>query len=163
VLERRGLLLTLGCLVTVPNFTAVAQGAADEHSIREVIDAHATAWNRRDAAAAAAVYAPKAVTRTSPGRFLLTGRAAIEQAHREWLAEDTVGGGSVHLHPPETMKVQFLGPSVAVVDLDGLFAPRASSKGTPRSPDCTPLFIVVVKHRGRWQVAEQRALARSPS
>jgi uncharacterized protein (TIGR02246 family) len=152
------LLLTFGCLATVHNPVAAAQRVADEQAIRAVIQAHATAWNHRDAVAAAAVYAPEAVIRTSSGR-LLTGRTAIEQAHREWLAEDTVGGGSIHLHPPESIKVQFLGVDLAVVDLDGCFAARTSSNGTQPAAECAPLFIVVVKRAGHWQVAEQRALA----
>ena len=151
------LLIILGYLVTVPTATAGAQGAADEQAIRDVIQAHAAAWNRRDAAAAAAVYAPNAIIRTSSGR-VLTGRGAIEQAHRDWLAEDTIGGGSIHLHPPETIKIQFLGRDVAVADLDGCFAARASAKDKPSLPDCAPLFIVVVKRGGRWQaVASQWA------
>jgi uncharacterized protein (TIGR02246 family) len=154
------LLLTLGYLIAGQPLMGEAQGARDEQAIRDVIQAHATAWNHRDAAAAAAVYAPDAVVRTSSGR-LLVGRAAIEQAHHDWLAEDTVGGGSIHLHPPETIKIQFLGLGVAVADVDGCFAPRASGSAPQLPPDCTPLFIVVVKRGGRWQVAEQRALARA--
>ncbi len=153
------LLLTLGYLVAGRPAAVAGQGAAEEQAVRDVIQAHATAWNRRDATAAAAVYAPDAVVRTSSGR-LLTGRAAIEQAHREWLAADTVGGGSIHLHPLESIKVQFLGPDVAVADVDGCFALRKSPSGAPSAPDCTPLFIVVVKRGGHWQVAEQRALTR---
>jgi len=92
-------LLTLGSLVAGYATSVAGQGPANEQAIRDVIQAHATAWNGRDAVAAAAVYAPDAVVRTSSGR-LLKGRAAIEQAHREWLAEDTAGADlSTSIHP----------------------------------------------------------------
>lgn len=155
-------LLTLGSLLAAQGSVAAAQRSADEQAIHDVIQAHAAAWNRRDAKAAAAVYAPDAVVRTSSGR-LIVGRAAIEQAHREWLAQDTVGGGSIHLHPTQTIKIQFRGQDVAVADVDGCFAGPAGADGTRPPPSCVPLFIVVTKGGGHWQVAEQRALPRPPS
>ena len=153
-------LLTLSYLSAVQGTLASAQRSADERLIREVIQAHANAWNQRDAKAAASVYSQDAVIRTSSGQ-LLTGRAAIEQAHQEWLAEDTAGGGSIHSHPPETIKIRFLGPDVATADLDGCMTPRVSSGQSTPAAECVPLFIVLIKREGRWQVTEQRALLRS--
>ena len=151
------LFTALGCLASAQLSTAAGQTTADDQAIRQVIQAHAAAWNRRDATAAAAAYTPDAVIRTSSGR-LIAGRAAIEQAHHEWLAQDTVGGGSTHLHPPETIKIQFLGPDIAVADLDGCFQEPPRANGTRPARECTPLFIVLTKRAGAWHVAEQRAL-----
>ncbi|HET9708071.1 MAG TPA: SgcJ/EcaC family oxidoreductase [Gemmatimonadales bacterium] len=152
-------LFTLSCLSAVQGRVASAQHSADEDLIRAVIQAHANAWNQRDAKAAASVYTQDAVIRTSSGQ-LLTGRAAIEQAHREWLAEDTASGGSIHSHPLETIKIRFLRPDVATADLDGCMTPRASAGQSTSAADCVPLFIILIKREGRWQVTEQRALLR---
>ena len=71
-----------------------AQGTrADSSAIRRLIQAHADAWNRHDAHAAAAAYAANADVRYSSGERL-QGRAQIEAGHRAAFAEDTAGGGS---------------------------------------------------------------------
>ena len=150
--------LAFSCVMQLAPLPLAAQAAVDEQAIRDLIQAHATAWNKRDAVAAAAVYSPNAVVRTSAG-VLLEGREAIEAAHRQWLAEDTAGGGSIHSHPAATTRIQFVVANVAVADVDGCFAPRTRAE----APACVPLFIVVVKRSGHWLVAEQRPLSRPGS
>jgi uncharacterized protein (TIGR02246 family) len=101
-------------LVIARPLTAWAQGtSADSQAIRHLIQAHATAWNHRDAKAAAAVMTPDAVWITSSGTTL-HGRAEIERAHREWLAEDSAAGGSTHAHPVASISIRFLRSGVAV-------------------------------------------------
>ncbi|MGH7510670.1 MAG: YybH family protein [Gemmatimonadales bacterium] len=133
-----------------------AQTAADSHNIRSVIEAHAVAWNRRDAKAAVAILAPDAVWITSSGTKL-RGRAEIEQAHVQWLAADSAAGGSTHAHPVESIAVRFLRPDVAVADLESQFvARRPSPDGKPPAPDRSLLFLVLTKDAGTWRITEVR-------
>ena len=153
-LQRAAIALTLAA-VSLP-VVATAQGtAADTQSIRGLIEAHAIAWNRRDAKAAAAIMTPDAVWITSSGA-ILRGRAEIERAHQQWLAQDSAAGGSTHAHPPESIRIQFLRPDVAVADLASEY--RANPKpGEPSpAPDRGFLFIVVTKDTGAWRIAEVR-------
>src|SRR5438445_13057765 len=110
--------LTLGAALTLalPAFMFAQGTAADRKAIRDIIQAHAAAWNHRDAKAAAAVMAPDAVWITSSGTTL-RGRAEIERAHRKWLVEDSTAGGSTHAHPVESIEIRFLRSDVAVADL----------------------------------------------
>jgi len=132
-----------------------AQTARDEQAIRAIIQAHATAWNNRDAVAAAAVLTPDAVWITSSGD-VLRGRAAVERAHRQWLAEDSAQGGSTHRHPPETIRIRFLRPDVAVADLEGENVGGRERDGTPLPARRYPLFIVVTNQDRQWRIAEVR-------
>jgi len=137
---------------------SLAQAARDdEEAIRRLVQSHADAWNRRDAKAAAAVYREDADVRTSSGQ-VLRGRAEIEKAHVEWLAKDAAEGGTIHSHPADTISIRFLRPDVAVADLEARFQGAAGPDGKAPPPDRTLLFIVVVKDKGRWSVAAQRAL-----
>jgi uncharacterized protein (TIGR02246 family) len=132
-----------------------AQTTQDEHAIRTIIQAHATAWNNRDPVAAAAILMPDGVWITSTGN-VLRGRAAVERAHRQWLADDSAQGGSTHSHPPETIRIRFLRPDVAVADLEGQNVGGRARDGTPLPPRRYPLFVVVSKYEGQWRIAEVR-------
>jgi uncharacterized protein (TIGR02246 family) len=136
--------------------SAFAQGAAaDREAIRALIQAHATAWNNHDAKAAASVMASDAVWVNSRGEAI-NGRAAIERAHRQWLAEDSAAGGSTHVHPMESIQIRFLRPDVAVADLASQFIARPKPGTTPPTPETTYLFIVLTKDRGVWHIAQLR-------
>ena len=149
--------LTLGVALALVRPTAgFAQGTpADRQTIQNLIQAHATAWNQRDAKAAAAVMAPDAVWITSSGA-ILQGRTEIERAHREWLSEDSVAGGSTHVHPVESIKIRFLRADVAVADLASQFIARPKTGAKPPTPETTYLFIVLTKDRGIWRIAQLR-------
>ena len=136
--------------------SAFAQGtAADREAIRNLIEAHATAWNNHDAKAAASVMTTDAVWINSRGEAI-SGRAAIERAHRQWLAEDSAAGGSTHAHPVESIQIRFLRPDVAVADLASQFIVKPKAGATPPAPETTYLFIVFTKDRGVWHIAQLR-------
>jgi uncharacterized protein (TIGR02246 family) len=99
--------------------------------------------------------APDAVWISSGGR-ILQGRAEIERAHREWLAEDSATGGSTHAHPVESIKIRFLRADIAVADLASQFIARPKAGASPPAPETTYLFIVLTKDRGIWQIAQLR-------
>src|ERR1700720_4007550 len=127
--------LLLGVALTLIRPTAgFAQGTpADRQAIRNLIQAHAAAWNKRDAKAAAAVMAPDAVWITSSGT-ILQGRGEIERAHREGLSEDSATGGSTHVHPVESIRIRFLRADVAVADLASQFIARPKTGAKPPTP-----------------------------
>lgn len=139
---------------------AVEGRASDSAAILALIQAHAAAWNRRDAKAAAAVLTPDAVWVTSAG-VELRGRGEIERAHAQWLAQDAAAGGSRHVHPPASIAVRFLRPDVAVADLDGQFvAPPDAKGGGGRVREEARIFVVATKDAGAWHIAQVRTLRR---
>lgn len=134
-----------------------AQGTrADSSAIRRLIQAHADAWNRHDAHAAAAAYAANADVRYSSGERL-QGRAQIEAAHRAAFAEDTAGGGSRHSHPGP-LWLRFERPDLALVEVEARYDYPAGPSGTAPAPERSLLFLVLTKEHGRWSVLAQRNL-----
>src|SRR5207244_1237717 len=101
-------------LILVLAANARAQNADDEHAIRLLIASHAAAWNNRDAKAAAAVYCDDATIVLGSGR-VFAGRVAIEKWHSDTLS---VANPNTHTHPPETTTIHFLGPEIAVADVE---------------------------------------------
>ena len=135
--------------------TVLAQTTADTQAIRNLIQAHATAWNHRDAKAAVAILTPDAVWITSTGA-VLRGRAEIERVHVQWLAEDSASGGSTHSHPLESITIRFLRPDVAVADLESQFVARPGADGKTPAPDRSLLFVALTKDAGTWHMADVR-------
>jgi len=137
---------------------APAQGSpADAAVIRHLIQTHAEAWNRRDAGAAAAVYDPAADIRYADGTRL-AGRAAIEAAHAQAFAEDTVNGGSRHSHPAGSLWLRFVRPNLALAEVEARYDFPAGGAGRRPPPERTLLFLVLTKERGRWSMLAQRNL-----
>jgi uncharacterized protein (TIGR02246 family) len=134
--------------------------AGDTDAIRGLIEAHATAWNRRDARAAVAVLTSDAVWVTADG-VELRGKTAIEQAHVQWLAQDSVAGGSIHVHPAETVSIRFLRPDIAVVDVESQFVAPSAVDGPPAVLQRSSTFMVVTRDAGEWRVAQVRNRASS--
>ncbi len=155
-LRTSGLASILGAaLLLGGNGRCLAQSAADTQAIRNLIQAHASAWNHRDAKAAAAILTPDAVWITTRG-VTLHGRAEIERAHVQWLAEDSAAGGSTHLHPPQTVDIRFLRPDVAVAELESQFVAHPGPAGQAPAPERSLLFIVVTKDARDWHIAQVR-------
>ena len=143
-------------LVLAGYATSLAQGTpADSQAIRSLIQAHATAWNRGDAKAAAAIMTPDAVWITSSGATL-RGRAEVERAHLQWLAEDSAAGGSKHTHPPESVTIRFLREDVAVADLGSRYVTLPKPGEQAPAPQTSFLFIALTKDAGHWHIAQVR-------
>jgi uncharacterized protein (TIGR02246 family) len=135
-----------------------AQGSrADSTAIRRLIQAHAEAWNRHDAHAAASAYASEADIRYSSGTRL-QGRAAIESAHEAAFADDTAGGGSRHSHPPGSLWLRFMRPDLALAEVEARYDYPADTTGTRAAPERSLLFLVLTKKDGLWRVLAQRNL-----
>jgi uncharacterized protein (TIGR02246 family) len=106
---------------------------------------------------------PDAVWITSSGTTL-RGRAEVERAHLQWLAEDSAAGGSRHTHPTEAITIRFLRPDVAVADVGSYYVAlnRSGEQGPP--PEPTFLFVALTRESGHWYIAQVRNIvSRRPS
>lgn len=119
---------------------------ADEAAIRRILDARNAAYNRHDAKALAATYAPDADLVTGTGR-LVSGRSEIEKNYSEAFA-GVDKNASVTIN---SSKVRLLTPDSALLDLDGVTTGRAD--GAIR----THATWVYVKRNGEWMVVAIRA------
>jgi uncharacterized protein (TIGR02246 family) len=128
--------------------------SAEKAAIQAVLDAHAAAWSKGDAAAAAAVMTQDADWVSSDGS-VYEGRSAIEAAHQEWLAGPAKG--SWHSHPG-LAKIQFIRPDVAIVDGDSYISGLHDEKGSEIPASISRYTAVMVKESGRWKVAAFRSL-----
>ena len=120
--------------------------AADEAAIRHILDARNAAYNRHDANALAATYAPDADLVTGTGR-LVSGRSEIAKNYTEAFA-GVDKNASVTIN---SSKLRFLSPDSALLDLDGVTTGRAD--GAIR----THATWVYVKRNGEWMVVAIRA------
>jgi len=148
MMPKAWILVLLGVLlVTLPARSQTQLGtASDEAAIRKILDARDVAYNRHDARALAATYAPDADLITGTGRFV-SGRAAIQQNYAESFA-GVDKNASVTIN---SSKVRFLTSDTALLDLDGVTTGRAD--GAIK----THATWVYVKRSGVWMVVAIRA------
>jgi len=119
---------------------------ADEQAIRELVALHASASQKDDLEGLVVGLHADADSRRADGR-ILSGRAEIEQRYR-----DVISGGPnrmAHAHPSETVRIRFLQPDVAFVDVESV---SVAGEG-PR----TPFFLVFTRVEGKWGVAVERS------
>ena len=128
--------------------------SAEKAAIQAVLDAHAKAWNRGDAGAAAAVMTEDADWISGDGS-VYEGRGAIEAAHRDWFAGPAKG--SWHTHPG-LPKIHFVRTDVAIVDGDSYQSGLHDEQGKEIAAGVTRYTAVMVKENGRWKVAAFRSL-----
>ena len=119
---------------------------ADDQAIRDLVALHASASQQDDLEGLVAGLHADADSRRADGR-ILSGRAEIEKRYR-----DVMSGGPnrmAHAHPSETVRIRFLQPDVAFVDVESV---SVAGEG-PR----TPFFLVFTKVQGKWGVAFERS------
>jgi len=79
------------------------------------------------------------------------GRHLVGRAEVATFFSSVVSGGPrklAHVHPPESVKIRFLTPEVAFVDVES----TSMSGAGPR----TPYFLIVTTVSGKWGVAVVR-------
>ena len=126
----------------------------DEAAVRELITAFETAANKHDAKAFAAVFALDADFTNVRG-MTGHGRKGIEDFHRPLFEGDTSKGNPSFkntVFKVDDVKVRFLRPDVACVDIlwtqTGSVAPDGRDRGTRKGI----IVWVVTSDQGAWQV-----------
>jgi uncharacterized protein (TIGR02246 family) len=137
-----------------------AQTPADEAAIRARIAAHGTAAAAGDAHALAEVYADDAELVSADGSAV-RGRKAIDELWKQEVADGAAQGGRYHMHPPETIRVRFVSPDVAIVDVGSRSLGGRDSTGATLPTRDGALLTVWRKERGTWRVVYQRSLPKA--
>jgi len=124
----------------------------DEAAIRQLIDDMAAAWNRGDAPAYGARYRADGTFTNVNGTFH-DGREAFDRRHEEVL-RGPFKGTTVSM---TIRKLRFLGPDVAVADIDtAITGCRAKWPGAEPDADGvlhTGLLMVLARQAGDWWIA----------
>ena len=119
---------------------------ADDQAIRDLVALHASASQQDDIEGLVVGLHADADSRRADGR-ILSGRSEIEKRYR-----DIISGGPkriAHAHPPETIRIRFLQPDVAFVDVESVSVAGEGQR--------TPFFLVFTKVQGKWGVAVERS------
>lgn len=146
-----GALFLALCLVCTPlNVSLFCQSGepSDEQAIRRVMDGFMDAWNRHDAKAFAALFAADADFTNWRGTGAI-GRSRIEEVHAPMFA--TVFKSSRQKYTD--IKVRFLRPDIASVDVRWEMTGATDAQGNPRPPRNGLLSFVMVKDAGHWEIA----------
>jgi|GEM_PF-4476514 len=148
-MQKHVAICSFSLLVALGSLTASAQTVSgppsDVQTIRQLVEMHASSARNDDVAGMVATIHADAVARLDDGQFLV-GRAA----NTKFIQEIAAGGPHrlAHRHPPESIRIRFLTPDIAFVDVDS--APVTGSG--PR----TPYFLLFTKVNGQWGAAEVR-------
>ena len=94
---------------------------------------------------------------------IVRGRDAIEAYYRQQIASASARSGRHHTHPPEAIRIRFVTPDVALIDLPSRSVGGQNAAGQPLSPSELTLITVWRKEAGAWLVVSQRALTASVS
>jgi uncharacterized protein (TIGR02246 family) len=130
---------------------SLAQDAAGETAIREIVADQAAAWNAGDAKGYASHLAPDA-SFTNVFGMVMYGSPAFENRHAEILATFYKGTTKKHV----VRKIRFVTPEVAIVDIDNEVHGVTSMPGGVIVPKDgairTQLMEVFVKRDGKWWI-----------
>lgn len=140
---------------------AESQSIDDEAQLRERIAAHQVASESGDLRGLVDIYAMDAQT-VSAGGQVVQGRDAIEASYRASLASAVTQSGRHHTHPPESIRIQFVTPEVALVEVASVNVGGTDRAGQPLPESRVQLVTVWRQRAGEWLVVYQRALATPP-
>jgi len=148
-------ILVFAALAVLPSLAA-AQG--DEAAIRKVSADFLAAWNKDDAKAMAATFAPDADAINPSGR-VAKGRAEIEKL----FTDEHAGPFKATTYTAANMSVRILAPTVATEDwdaaIDGMHDPSGKALPTFKHH----VALVFVKKAGGWLVVSARPYAFLPA
>ena len=135
------------------------QGQTDsaEASLRSRIAAHERASAQNDLRGLVDVYSLDAEMISGAGT-IVRGRDAIEAYYRQVIASASARSGRHHTHPADAIRIRFVTPDVALIDLPSRSVGGQDDTGQPLSPSELTLMTVWRKEAGAWLVVSQRAL-----
>lgn len=140
-----------------------AQSTADETALRERIAAHERASAANDLRGLVDVYSVDAEMIAANGA-ITKGRPAIEEFYRRQITGEPAKSGRHHTHPADGIRIRFVSPDVALIDLPSRSIGGRGADGQPLAASEITLITVWRKIDNQWLVVSQRALpgARPP-
>ena len=143
-------------LLIVPAHAA-SQGTGEEVALRERIAAHERASAANDLRGLVDVYSVDAEMISATGA-ITKGRDAIEAFYRRQIATESATSGRHHTHPVDGIRIRFVSPEVALIDLPSRSIGGRGADGQPLAAAEITLITVWRKTGGEWLVVSQRAL-----
>lgn len=131
--------------------------AADEAALRQRIAAHQLASERGDLRGLVDIYATDAQTVSLAGK-VLRGRDAIEADYKASLATASTRSGRHHTHPAESIRIEFVTPDVALIEVASVNVGGTDAAGAPLAESRVQLVTIWRKRSGEWLVVYQRAV-----
>lgn len=144
-------------IVLIVSVQAAAQTASDEGALRERIAAHERASAANDLRGLVDVYSLDAEMISASGA-ITSGRDAIEEFYRRQIASAAASSGRHHTHPTDGIRIRFVSPEIALIDLPSRSVGGRSADGQPMTASEILLITVWRKIGGQWLVVSQRAL-----
>lgn len=152
------MILTVGVCLLFAAVPAVAQNAADEAAIREVLSQLETVYNKHDEKALAALWDETAIEY----RRVTKGRDAIEKRIAGIFDRNK---RSIEYKTLEELGFAFLTPEVALVRQRVVFTNRFDADGKPLPDNNELVAFVFVKKDDKWKIGAflSRPIEESPS
>lgn len=154
--------VSIVCLLVNAAALSGQQSSADEAQLRQRIAAHQVASEHRDLRGLVDIYATDAQTVSLSGK-VLRGRDAIEADYRASLMSASSRSGRHHTHPPESVRIEFITPEVALIEVASVNVGGTDTGGAPLGDSRVQLVTIWRKRAGDWLVVYQRALPIPPS
>ena len=139
------------CLAAVGLFCTVAR-AADDQAVKDRLNDFQSAWNKDDAKAMAAIWVEDG-SLINPFGKTAHSRGEIEKIFADEHAQMFKGS----TYKSGELKVQWVTPDVAVVDLEGTISGVHGSDGAEAPDYPHHVTWVFVKKDGKWMAAAARA------
>jgi uncharacterized protein (TIGR02246 family) len=141
------LLASLQTASAVPPSTTMDR-PADRAAIRVIVQRYEDAWNAHDPRSFSQIFAPDGEFTNVRG-VDSSGPAGIEKAHTPLFK-----GMFAHSHQQTTrVRIRFLCPDVAAVDVRWRMTGALDRLGNPRPPATGIRDIIMTKHDGLWRIA----------
>lgn len=144
--------LTLGALCEAAAQTPEEEGAV----IRALIEKHALASKSIDLEGLVELYHEDAEMVYGNGT-IVTGRAAIRREYEQLVASPATQSGRHHVHPPESVRIRFFKPDLALVEVESHAIGGSNAEGAPLATSASLLITVWSKVDGTWAVSYQRS------
>lgn len=154
---RKRLVLTTLCVVCLATAVLRAQQLSDDAQLRQRIAAHQVASEQGDLRGLVDIYALDAEVVSGNGG-VLRGRDAIEADYRTSLASASSRSGRHHTHPNESIRIVFITPDVALIEVASVNVGGTDANGAPLAESRAQLVTIWRKAAGQWLVVYQRAL-----
>lgn len=150
--------LSIVCVLSTAVLTG-QQSPADDAQLRQRIAAHQLASEQGDIRGLVDIYAPDSQTISLNGK-VLRGREEIEADYRASLLTASSRSGRHHTHPPDSVRIEFVTPDVALIEVASVNVGGVDAAGAPLAESRAQLVTIWRKRAGEWLVVYQRVVPR---